>query len=184
MNKKLKNLSKFISLVLRHEPGIIGITLDSAGWANVNDLICGCNKNKNPLTSEILTEIVKTDEKGRYEFSSDGTKIRACQGHSVAVNLDYKATIPPEVLYHGSEVANIPSILKTGIDRRSRHHVHLSTDKDTAYKVGNRHGNPVVFEIYAHKMHMDGHTFYLSNNGVWLVDAVPSAYIKVAAICD
>lgn len=182
MNKQEKEqTSKFISLILRHKPEVIGIKLDNNGWANVNELIDGINKSGNHnLTMSLLDDIVREDNKQRYKFNEDKTKIRANQGHSIKVDVELQECIPPDVLYHGTGEKYIESILETGLEPRSRLYVHLSKDKDTAYNVGKRHGNPVILNIDAKQMVLDGYKFYLSDNKVWLTKGVPMKYIKMA----
>ncbi len=172
--KKHEDISKFLSLVLRHKPETIGLVLDENGWADVKELV---SKMGN-LTIETLEKIVETNDKKRFAFNEDKTKIRASQGHSLKINLDLKPVEPPEVLYHGTADKFVEVIKSTGIKKQSRSHVHLSSNFDTAVNVGQRHGKPVVLEVKAKKMHQDGYKFYLSENNVWLTDFVPSEYIK------
>lgn len=169
--------SRFISMVLRHKPEAIGITLDEHGWADVQALIAGVSK-KYPLDMRTLEEIVRTDDKGRYSFNGDRTKIRANQGHSVPVDVELQETAPPEILYHGTGEKYTASIDETGLDPKSRLYVHLSSDRETAVRVGARHGSPVVYEVLAGRMHEDGFPFYLSANGVWLTKSVPKEYLR------
>lgn len=177
-DRESKGLGKSLSYVLRHRPDEIGITLDRNGYVSVGELITRFNlRDKGRLTPELLQRIVTTSDKQRFAFSEDGTRIRANQGHSVAVELDYKAQLPPACLYHGTAAKNLGSIRKVGLDKRNRHHVHLSIDADTARTVGARHGVPMVLVIDAAAMSAAGHVFYLSANGVWLVDAVPAEFI-------
>lgn len=173
----LKDTSKFIALILRHKPEEIGITLDEHGWANVDDLIVGISK-KQPFTMADLEQIVETDEKGRYSFNEDKTLIRANQGHSIPVDVELEAAEPPKYLYHGTGEKYVDSIEEKGIIAKSRLYVHLSPDRDTAIKVGSRHGKPVVYRIWAHKMYRDGYVFFKSVNGVWLTKDVPPQYFK------
>ncbi len=173
----LKSTSKFISLILRHKPEVIGITLDDHGWADTKELIEGVNKT-HPLTMEMLEEIVRTDEKQRYSFNEDKTRIRANQGHSIPVDADLTETEPPETLYHGSGEKSVPSIEKQGLRPMSRLYVHLSKDAATARTVGSRHGKPVVYIVLAGEMHRDGYPFFLSANGVWLTREVPVRYLQ------
>lgn len=176
----LEKISKFISLVLRHKPEAAGITLDSHGWANVDDLVIGINKNVTACFGiDDLETIVKTDKKGRYSFNSDKTAIRANQGHSIPVDLELEEVEPQELLYHGTSVKYVESIRQQGILPKSRLQVHLSADMDTALIVGARHGRPVIIVVDAGKMYKDGYKFYLSENGVWLTDIVPCQYLKV-----
>jgi RNA:NAD 2''-phosphotransferase len=179
MNNKTNNkLSKFLSLLLRHSPKTIGITLDENGWTDVIDLIDKMNKNGEKINMEILKEIVNTDNKSRYTFDENYTKIRATQGHSVKVELGYIPQKPPIILYHGTGKKYIESIFKDGIKKQSRNHVHLSGDKETALKVGQRHGTPIILEILSEEMYNNNHQFFLSENGVWLTDYIPVEYIK------
>ncbi len=168
-----KKTSKFIALVLRHEPQAAGITLDRHGWADVDALCRGVG-----ISRQVLEEIVATDEKQRYRFSPDGTMIRANQGHSVAVDLELSPLTPPELLYHGTVGKFLPSIRQQGLQRQSRQYVHLSPDPETAAKVGRRRGKPVVLLVHAGQMHRDGHCFYRAENGVWLTEEVPPAYLR------
>ncbi len=168
--------SRYISLILRHQPEVIGITLDEHGWADVNALIEGVNRT-HPLNREILEEIVRTDEKQRYSFNEDHTRIRANQGHSISVDVELKVCEPPEILYHGTGEKYVSSILKEGLIPKSRLYVHLSKDEATAKQVGSRHGTPAVFAVEAGEMHRRGHVFFLSENGVWLVKHVPASYL-------
>ncbi len=177
MNKSLIRLSKFLSLVLRHRPERIGISLDAQGWARVDELIPAANKAGFILSRETLEEIVANDSKQRYSFSSDGKLIRANQGHSVRVDLGLEPAIPPEHLYHGTAERFLSGIGLNGIQSKGRQHVHLSPDEQTARTVGQRHGKPVVLVVQARKMQADGYEFYLSENGVWLTKEVPTAYI-------
>ncbi|AXP81605.1 RNA 2'-phosphotransferase [Mariniflexile rhizosphaerae] len=171
-------ISKFLSLVLRHSPEKIGLELDSAGWTNVDDLLSKMNSSGQSINFEILQYVVEANKKSRFGFNSDKTQIRANQGHSIEIEHGFKSIIPPEILYHGTGEKSIESILKTGIEKRDRHHVHLSANKETALKVGQRHGKPVVLEILSLKMAEKGHKFYLSENNVWLTDFVPIEFIK------
>ncbi|QKJ29422.1 RNA 2'-phosphotransferase [Mucilaginibacter mali] len=177
-DKENKNISKFLSLVLRHQPELIGIELDENGWTDVDALIAKSGEHGVRYNIDALKHVVTTNNKQRFAFNDTFDRIRANQGHSVEVDLGYEAKIPPEVLYHGSAIKNADSILASGLEKRERHHVHLSADVATAANVGQRHGKPVIFEVTALQMHHDGMPFFLSNNGVWLTDAVPPKYLK------
>ena len=168
--------SKFISLILRHRPEVIGITLDEHGWANVDELLAGINRTR-PLDMAGLEEIVRTDEKQRYAFNAGKTKIRANQGHSVHVDVELQPVTPPALLYHGTGEKYVPSIETRGLIPKTRLYVHLSGDYDTARKVGARHGSPRVYQIDAARMTADGYVFYRSVNGVWLTKQVPPQYL-------
>ena len=176
----LKKTSVFISLILRHKPEVIGISLDRRGWASVQGLIDGINKTgKYSIDMPTLEEIVRTDNKQRYSFNEDKTKIRANQGHSINVDVELKEAVPPEILYHGTGEKYVESINTEGLKPKSRLYVHLSKDIDTAINVGKRHGKPVVYKISAGEMHRQGYEFYLSENGVWLTKIVPVNFIKI-----
>jgi len=172
-----KDLSKFISLILRHKPETIGIALDEHGWANTDELIEGVNRT-HPLDMKLLEKIVAEDGKQRYSFNEDKTKIRANQGHSIPVDVELEEKEPPKVLYHGTGEKYVSSIDEIGLIPKSRLYVHLSKDIDTAIKVGSRHGRPVVYEVDCGRMYRDGYRFYLSVNGVWLTKEVPVRYLK------
>ena len=177
--KQNTTFSKFLSLVLRHQPGLISLELDGQGWANVDELLQKANAHGKALTRDSLQYIVDTNSKKRFAFSDDGRKIRASQGHSIEVELGYEPQMPPEILYHGTAEKNMESIIKTGLIKRNRQHVHLSIDTETATKVGQRHGKPVIFEVLAQQMQQQGFTFYLSENKVWLTDHVPAGYLRL-----
>ena len=169
--------SRFISLILRHKPETIGITLDEHGWANVEELIAGVNK-KYPIDMQILEKIVNDDDKNRYSFNGDKTMIRANQGHSIPVDVELKKLNPPDILYHGTGEKYVESIKKQGLIRKNRLYVHLSDNIEIAEKVGKRHGKPVIYEIDCKKMIEDGIEFFKSENNVWIVESVPVKYLK------
>ena len=178
--KQKIHTSKFISLVLRHHPDAAGIALDPHGWADVAALLRGMTKAGFPADADMLEEIVRTDEKQRYSFNEDHTKIRANQGHSVAVDLELKPAEPPELLWHGTASRFLSSIMQEGLKPMSRQYVHLSPDIETAEKVGRRRGKPVILQIDTKRMHADGFLFYRAENGVWLTGSVPVRYISIA----
>jgi putative RNA 2'-phosphotransferase len=177
--KELIRISKFLSLVLRHRPEAIGITLDENGWTDVTVLLEKMRVAGTAIDLVLLQEVVTSNTKQRFAFNDDNTRIRANQGHSVSVDLALEAKEPPAILYHGTSETNIPAILKEGLHKRNRHHVHLSGDHETAIAVGQRHGKPVVFTVAAQQMHKDGFTFFQSTNGVWLTEHVPPAYLML-----
>ena len=179
ISKEDMELSKFISLILRHKPEEINLELDIYGWANVSNLISGMTKKGFKVTLDDLKRIVIEDNKQRYSFNNDGTKIRANQGHSVKVNLELVPIKPLNVLYHGTSTRFRDSILKNGINKQRRQYVHLSADIETASNVGKRHGELIIFVVDSKQMYGDGYKFYLSENKVWLTDYVPNKYIKV-----
>lgn len=172
----IKETSKFISLILRHKPEAIGISLDEHGWADVDELIAGISRT-HELDRDILEEIVRTDDKQRYSFNEDKTLIRANQGHSIPVDVELDELKPPEELWHGTGEKYVLSIDRQGLLPKSRLYVHLSKDEETAVKVGKRHGKPVLYIVKAGKMYRDGYKFYLSKNGVWLTKEVPVKYL-------
>lgn len=172
-------LSKFISYILRHNPTSINIQLDENGYANVNELIAGIQKKGYNIDKEILEIIVNQDEKQRYAFNEDKTKIKANYGHSIDVKVDLEVVFPPVYLYHGTSKSNLDNILKEGIKKQNRKFVHLSIDEETALLVGKRHGEPVVLKIKAQEMAMDGVKFYKTNSNVWLTDYVGPEYLLI-----
>lgn len=175
--EKHKKISKNLSYWLRHKPEKIGITLDKEGWTDVAELIEKA-KAEIEFNIEELKEVVAESDKQRFALSEDGTKIRANQGHSVDVKIKFKEIAAPPVLYHGTVGQFMDSINKKGLIPGKRHHVHLSKDKETAEKVGSRRGTAIILKIDSMKMQDDGFRFYISENGVYLTDFVPSKYIK------
>ena len=173
----LKDTSKFLSLILRHKPQLIGLQLDEHGWAEVDDLIRRVNR-KRPLDRTTLEQIVAQDEKQRYSFSADGKLIRANQGHSIPVDVELAELEPPKILYHGTGERFAASIRAQGLLKKSRLYVHLSSDVETATKVGQRHGKPKIFLVESGRMFADGYKFFRSVNGVWLTEHVPAKYLK------
>ena len=176
--KRLVKVSRFLSRHLRHEPERLGITLEPGGWVPVDQLLRACAQRNFALTEDELREVVAGNDKQRFSFDETGTRIRANQGHSVEVDLGLEPADPPAVLFHGTADRNLSSILREGLERRGRHHVHLSPDEETATRVGARHGRPVVLRIDAAAMAAAGHRFYVTANGVWLTDAVPARYLR------
>lgn len=177
--KRLRNHSKFLSYILRHRPDEIGLTLDRAGYASVEQLLKKSRGHKRAkgLTREVLHEAVANNNKKRFELSEDGMMIRARQGHSVQVELGDEPVAPPECLYHGTPTKFVEQIKQAGLLKMNRHAVHLSPDFDTAMNVGLRRGKPVIIKIRAKVMHDDGHQFFLTANGVWYTDHVPTDYL-------
>lgn len=179
LNKRRRTqLSRFLSFVLRHEPEAIGLELDRKGWVEIDVLLQQCGAHGKPMTRTQLEELVETSPKQRFAISADGDRIRANQGHSIEVDLGYAEATPPDLLFHGTVDRFLESIRRHGLEKRSRHHVHLSPDVETATAVGGRRGRPVVLRIHAARMQQDGYVFYLSENGVWLTEAVPPDYIE------
>jgi len=172
--------SKFLSLLLRHRPEVVGVELDENGWTDVDTLLTAVQGHKRGegMDREMLEHVVATNNKKRFEFDETGTRIRARQGHSVKVDLEYEPKEPPEFLYHGTAEKTLPAIMDKGLLRMNRHHVHMSSDVATAKNVGGRHGKPVVLMVRSGQMHREGARFYRSNNGVWLVAHVPPSYLS------
>ena len=184
MNEKLKQVSKFLSYILRHHPESIGLTLDNNGWADLDELVNLSLKDGRKITKELVFETVTQNDKKRFALNDDNTKIRAVQGHSLEVDLELEEQIPPEKLFHGTATRFLDSILEKGLIPSGRQYVHLSSDLETAVNVGKRHGKPVVLEIKAGLMLDEGYKFYLSQNKVWLTNNVPEKYIDVIKTRD
>ncbi|EFO28946.1 putative RNA 2'-phosphotransferase [Roseibium sp. TrichSKD4] len=168
---KLKEISKFLSYVLRHKPEAIGLSMDEAGWVAIDEILEKANR---PISRELIEQIVAENDKQRFAISSDGRQLRANQGHSVSVDLKLKPKEPPAELFHGTASRFLDSIFEKGLVPGTRQHVHLSANVETALKVGQRHGKPVILAVPALEMHQSGHFFFLSENGVWLTHAVPA----------
>ncbi|MBC9933265.1 RNA 2'-phosphotransferase [Chitinophaga qingshengii] len=176
--KRIKNISKFLSLILRHSPETIGLQLDSQGWASIQELMSKAAGKGQRFTVDELLIVVAENDKQRFALSEDNTRIRANQGHSVKIALDLEAVAPPEYLYHGTVGKFMPAIRKEGLLKMSRHHVHLSEKRDTAVAVGSRRGLPVILTVHSGRMFRDGMPFFCSANNVWLTDHVPVKYIE------
>lgn len=176
-HKETTRLSKLLSYVLRHNPAEIGIEMDEQGWTDVPLLLQKLADYGEVISLALLRYIVETNNKKRFAFNDDGTKIRASQGHSIEVALDYAPQQPPAILYHGTVADFIAPIKTEGLKKMDRHHVHLSADEHTAIKVAQRKGKPVILTINACEMYLQGLEFYMSDNGVWLTEAVPAGYI-------
>lgn len=178
-DKERTSISKRLSYVLRHRPGSIGVQVDDAGWVEVEELLDGLALHGLSMTLDMLTEVVDTNPKQRFEFSSDRLLLRARQGHSIEVDLGYEPVVPPDVLFHGTPRVSVESILATGLQKRRRHHVHMSTDRELLLEVARRRGPPVLLRIDAAEMHRLGHEFYVTENDVWLTDRVPPEFLDV-----
>jgi len=177
MKERHIRVSKFLSLVLRHQPAKVGVALDREGWVPVSRLLEALNAHGLRLSPDELREVVRANDKQRFAFSPDGLSIRASQGHSVKVELGYEPSEPPPALYHGTAERSLPAIKQQGLSKGRRHHVHLSEQEATAVAVGRRYGRPVILTIASGAMHADGHLFFRSANGVWLTEHVPVRYI-------
>ncbi len=175
-NEKRK-ISKFLSLVLRHQPDTIGIELDDAGWTSIDNLLEAMRHSGRKTSREVLDEIVLTNDKQRFSISDDGSRIRAKQGHSVDVDLGYEPASPPEILLHGTPINAVATIRQEGLKKMKRHHVHLHADSTIAQTVGARRGAPVVLRIRSRDMANEGYLFYVTANEVWLTDHVPPQFI-------
>ena len=177
--KETKRISKFLSLILRHKPHIIDIQLNEEGWADVDELLEKWKNQREAITLEQLQYVVENNDKQRFTFNDDQTKIRANQGHSIDIQLNLEAQIPPETLYHGTATRFLDAIFEKGLIKGKRQHVHLSLDSETATKVGKRHGKLAMLLVQSGEMHEAGFEFYLSKNGVWLTDHVPPEYLTI-----
>jgi len=175
--KELKKISKSLSKVLRHQPERIGVVLDEAGWANVEQMLGAFAKKGRVISREVLNEVVEKNDKQRFSFSADGTRIRANQGHSIDVDLGYELATPPGILYHGTPQQFVEAIRNEGLKKMNRHHVHLHIDVETSTAVGQRRGKPVLLEVRALEMYQAGYEFFVTPNDVWLTDCVPPEYI-------
>ncbi len=179
MDRELISTSKFLSLVLRHRPEKIGICLDDQGWIEIDELMAAANRFGRKLTRPLLERVVRENDKQRFAISFDGKRIRANQGHSLAVDLGLQPLEPPELLYHGTVAKFLGSIRAAGLVRGTRQYVHLSPDLETARRVGQRRGQPVILVVEAGRMWREGHLFYRSDNGVWLAEGVPTEYLRL-----
>ncbi len=178
-DKQAIKVSKTLSLGLRHHPEALGVSLDAQGWTETRAVLAGLSERGYPISQGQLREIVETNDKQRFALSPDGRRIRANQGHSIDVDLALEPAKPPAVLWHGSDQRNVGLILRDGLLKMKRQHVHLSADQDTAYRVGaRRRGEVALFKVDAAAMWTDGVVFYRSANGVWLIDYVPVAYLS------
>lgn len=176
--KRLVHISKYLSKHLRHEPERLGLELEPGGWVQVDDLLAACAAARFPITPAELNEVVAKNDKQRFSFDPSQSRIRANQGHSTQVDLQLEAVPPPDILYHGTPAGSVDAILREGLKRMARHHVHLSSTPATAEIVGKRRGRPVVLVVDAAAMSREGFVFYRSANGVWLTDQVPPQYLR------
>ncbi|MER6312874.1 RNA 2'-phosphotransferase [Streptomyces sp. NPDC001581] len=174
--RRTVKVSKYVSKHLRHQPERIGLVLDPHGWVEIDDLLGAAAAHGFHVSRAELDHVVAANDKQR--FAVDGTRIRANQGHTVAVDLELPEAEPPAYLYHGTVAAALDSIRAEGLRPMARHHVHLSPDRETATRVGARRGRPVVLAVDAGAMRAAGHVFRISANGVWLVDAVPPQFLR------
>lgn len=183
MSNRVVHASKFLALILRHRPEVIGITLDPEGWADIEEIIL---KSGGKLNRDLIDQAVRENNKKRFAVSEDDKRIRANQGHSLKdVDLKFEPVEPPDVLYHGTSSNAIRAINVEGLRKMSRQHVHLSQDIETAYNVGGRHGGSTfVLGVDAKRMYLDDHQFFLSENGVWLTDSVPRQYLTPVDLTD
>ncbi len=178
MSSRLVTVSKFLSKHLRHEPHTLGLVLEPGGWVFIEDLLAGATEVGFPIDLTELNQVVAESDKQRFSIDETGRKIRANQGHSTEVDLLLKESSPPPILYHGTVAKFLEPIMTEGLKKMARHDVHLSSDLKTAIKVGERRGKPVVLVIDSDRMTVDGFTFRVSENGVWLTEHVPPRYIS------
>lgn len=178
MSKFHRKMSRVLSLVLRHDPHSIGLSLDDDGWGLIDDLIVGLRKDGKKISREIIERVVETSDQKRFTISEDGLMIRANEGHSVSINMEMVEKEPPTWLFHGTSAAAMELIEKEGLNKKEREFVHLTSDQASARKIAERKGKPVVVEIASKLMHKYDHVFYLADNGVWLTDHVPPDYLN------
>jgi putative RNA 2'-phosphotransferase len=171
--------SKLLSLVLRHNPGAIGVQLDAGGWADLDELVACADRSGNKISRELILQVVAESDKQRFALSADGRRIRANQGHSINVDLGLVQTEPPEVLFHGTAVRFLDSIFASGLNAATRQHVHLSADVETALRVGRRHGSPAVLRVDSRGLHVAGQAFFRSENGVWLTSQISPQFLAL-----
>ena len=179
MERNLIRISKFLSLILRHKPETIGLSLDEHGWAQVDELLLKANETGMAVDEELLRCVVEQGDKKRFSFSKDGLKIRANYGHSIPIDLGLEPIEPPEFLFHGTATHFLQSIRGSGIVPKGRMYVHLSPDEQSAFEIGRRHGEPIILTIQARRMHGDGCQFFLSSSGIWLTENVPPEYVII-----
>lgn len=175
--KEVKKKSKFLSLILRHQPETLGVQLDESGWIDVEVLLAAIAKHGKGMSRETLEYVVSSNDKQRFSFDAEGTRIRANQGHSVNIELGYEAAVPPETLVHGTPQQFVDAISREGLKKMQRHHVHLHVDEKTGLAVGQRRGKPVLLQVRAGEMYRAGFEFFVTPNQVWLTDRVPVEYI-------
>lgn len=184
MNKKLIDVSKTISYALRHRPNEFGLSLDKEGWVDFEVFCRALASYKHPVyvDKETIKKIITESDKKRFELING--KIRATYGHSIDTKIEFKKSIPPNILFHGTSHKAYDLICKDGLKPMNRQYVHLSIDAATARKVGSRHDrNPVILVINSSKMYSDGFKFFHStNDGTWMCESVPSSYITRAII--
>ncbi|MDT0318122.1 RNA 2'-phosphotransferase [Streptomyces millisiae] len=176
--RTIKKISKYLARHLRHDPGRIGLVLDEGGWADIDELLAACGRRGMRVSRAQLDEVVARNDKRRFAVDPTGRRIRASQGHTIEVDLGLAPLAPPARLYHGTVAASLPGIRAEGLRPMRRQHVHLSPDRETATRVGARRGRPVVLPVEAGAMHAAGHVFWRSDNGVWLTEAVPAAFLR------
>lgn len=175
-------ISKFLSYVLRHDPGAIALELQPGGWADVEALLAGAQEAGRDIQRQDLHHVIDRSDRQRFEFNAEGSAIRARYGHSLSVDLELEPRRPPEFLFHGTARRFLDSILETGLHPQGRTWVHLSPDPETAAKVGARHGKPIVLRVEAGRMSGEGRSFYQAGTGVWLTDRVPPEFVEPLSV--
>jgi len=177
-DRRSVRISKFLARHLRHRPHELGLELQPGGWVGVEELLAACRRSGFSLSAAELDAAVHAPGKRRYAYDATGERVRAVQGHSVAVDLGYTPSPPPPALYHGTHTGAVSAILRQGLRPMDRLQVHLSGDEQTARTVGARRGRPVVLTVDAGAMAEAGHVFFRADNGVWLVDEVPARHLR------
>jgi putative RNA 2'-phosphotransferase len=174
-------LSKLLSLILRHQPDKFGLTLDGEGFVAVADLLSAVRQQRGwgGVTAEEIREVVASSDKQRFEIV--GERIRARYGHSVPERLSYPEVEPPEILYHGTSSSSLPAIRSEGLRAMRRQYVHLSTEPEQARVVGRRHSpDPVVLIVRAREAWQAGVKFYQPEARLFLAEAVPAEFVREA----
>lgn len=165
----LKKVSIYLSLVLKYKPEYAGVTLDEYGWTNVSDLIQGVSK-KYPIDIDILEEIVYTDNRQRYQFNHNHTRIRATR-RTLNSKTDLVRSKPPENLYFVASKKQIDAIDRDGLMPKESRYVRL-TDNIKPNKTA------FAYRISSGLMHNASFIFYRSNNGDWLTERIPRGFIE------
>ena len=177
--KFIRSTTKLLNVLLRHKPEQASLILDKNGWTDVRQMISMVSRKFYPIDFELVKHIVFTNDKQRFMFNEDLTKIRATPGDGVVFDLGLLSVVPPEVLYYGAPAMYLDDIAKWGINKMNRQYVHLSPDPDSAMVVAAKKIGPVPLKIAAFEMYENETLFYQSDFDVWLTDHVPSQYVSM-----
>jgi len=175
----LVELSKLMSLVLRHDPASFGVTLDPEGFLPIADLVAALRTRLADLTAAEVVEVVETIEPDKRRFSIEEGEIRANYGHSFADRIAQARATPPEILWHGTIQAALSDIFVQGLLPMRRQYVHLAVDRDLARRVGARRGAPRLLRVESARAFADGVIFYRANSSFWLADSIPPRYLSL-----